>query len=117
MRGTASISDLVLRASSDGLQSLALTDFDALYGAVAFSKACVEHGIKPILGMTIAVSGIEDGPTQTYACPGHLVLLAGNQTGYRSLCRLSSLILGDPGRPSSRLTWEELKTHREGILC
>ncbi|UCF62018.1 MAG: DNA polymerase III subunit alpha [Anaerolineaceae bacterium] len=117
MRGTASINDLVLRACSDGLQSLALTDFDALYGAVAFSKACVEQRIKPILGMTVAVSGIEDGPTQAFACPGHLVLLARNQTGYRSLCRLSSLILGDPGRPSSRLTWEELKNHREGLLC
>ncbi len=119
MRGTASIPDLVFRASSDGLQSLALTDFDALYGAVAFTKVCVEQGIRPILGMTIAVSSIEDGPAETYRCPGHLVLLARNPTGYRSLCRLSSLILGDPGRKSSLdcLTWGELKAHREGLIC
>jgi len=117
MRGTVSVSDLITRASSEGLQSLALTDFDALYGAVVFTKACVEQGIKPILGMTIAVSRIEDEPTEAFTCPGYLVLLARNHTGYQSLSRLSSLILGDPGRPSSRLTWEELKTHREGLLC
>lgn len=119
MRGTASIHDLIIRASSDGLQTLALTDFDALYGAVAFTKACVEQGIRPILGMTIAVSRIDDGPAETFTCPGHLVLLARNQKGYRSLCRLSSLILGDPGRQPllNPLTWGELKTHREGLLC
>ena len=119
MRGTASIPDLVLRASTDGLQSLALTDLDALYGAVSFTKACVEQGIRPILGMTIAVSRYEDEPGETFACPGHLVLLARNQRGYRSLCRLSSLILGDPERQPSLnpLTWVELKTHREGLLC
>jgi DNA polymerase-3 subunit alpha len=117
MRGTASIHDLITRASSDGLQSLALTDFDALYGAVSFSQACVEQGIRPILGMTIAIARIDDGPAETFTCPGYLVLLARNPKGYRSLCRLSSLILGDPGRSSSRLTWEELKNHREGLLC
>jgi DNA-directed DNA polymerase III PolC len=119
MRSTVTIPDLVHRAASDGLQSLALTDFDALYGAVAFTKACVDQGIIPILGMTIAVSRIEDGPAETFTCPGHLVLLARNSTGYRSLCRLSSLILGDPGRQSSliRFTWRELRTHREGLLC
>jgi DNA-directed DNA polymerase III PolC len=119
MRGTASIHDLVERASSDGLQSLALTDFDALYGAVTFTKACVEQGIRPILGMTIAVSRIDDGPAGTFTCPGHLVLLARNQKGYRSLCRLSSLVLGDPDRQPSLnpLSWGELKTHREGLLC
>jgi DNA polymerase-3 subunit alpha len=119
MRGTASIHDLVSRASSDGLRALALTDFDALYGVVAFTRACLEHDIQPILGMTVPVSTIDGGSSEPFTCPGHLVLLARNQMGYRSLCRLSSLVLGDPDRQISLnpLTWEELKTHREGLLC
>jgi DNA polymerase-3 subunit alpha len=119
MRGTASIRDLVLRASAEGLKSLALTDFNALYGVVAFTRACEEHGIQPILGMTVAVSQIEGGPSDAFTYPGHLVLLAKNQAGYRSLCRLSSLILGDLDRQThfTPLTWEDLKTHREGLLC
>ncbi|HEY43412.1 MAG TPA: DNA polymerase III subunit alpha [Anaerolineae bacterium] len=119
MRGTASIHDLVSRASAEGFQSLALTDFNALYGVVVFTRACAEHGLRPILGMTVAVSQIEGGPSDAFTCPGHLVLLARNHAGYRSLCRLSSLILGDPDRQIqlSPLTWEELKIHCEGLLC
>ena len=51
--GTASIPDLVGRALADGMTHLALTDTNALYGAVAFDRLCRESGIRPILGMTV----------------------------------------------------------------
>ena len=51
---------------------------------------------------------------------GHLVLLATNPSGYRSLCRLSSLIQGSPEREAIAargIGWEELAAHRAGLIC
>ena len=52
---TPSVDDLVARGTTDGLTHLALTDTNALYGAVAFSRACMAAGIQPLLGMTIRI--------------------------------------------------------------
>lgn len=120
MGATASVDDLVSRASAEGFTSLALTDANALYGAVAFSKACDKAGVQPILGMTITLAQPADGFPGPPATRGRLVLLATGLDGYRSLCRLSALILGDPRREPSvgqRLQWDELRSHRQGLIC
>ena len=46
---TPSVAALVARATADGLTHLALTDTNALYGAVAFSRACRAAGVQPII--------------------------------------------------------------------
>lgn len=118
--GTAGVRELAQRAAAEEMTHLALTDTNALYGAVAFDKACRAVGIQPILGMTVTVAvpgeqiAAEKGP------PGQLVLLATGPHGYRSLCHLSSLIQANPERKSMAergLTWQELKAHRKGLIC
>ncbi|MCF2531287.1 DNA polymerase III subunit alpha [Yinghuangia soli] len=47
---------LVARAADEGMDALALTDRDGVYGAVAFVKACTKAGIRPILGADLAVA-------------------------------------------------------------
>jgi DNA polymerase-3 subunit alpha len=116
---TASVEDLATRAAAEGMTHLALTDTGALYGAVAFDRACREAGIQPILGMTATVSspGERIGPASS---PGRLVLLAMGPAGYRSLCRLSSRIQAHPDREilaAQGLAWEDLEAHREGLIC
>ena len=94
---------------------LALTDTDALYGAVAFDRACRAAGIQPILGTTVTVQAPLAAKQDA---PGRLVLLATGPTGYRSLCRLSSLLQGRPERASllvQGLSWEALAAHREAM--
>lgn len=115
---TPSVTALVARAQADGLSHLALTDTNALYGAVQFARACRAAGIRPIIGMTVTVAGTpgQDAP----ATPGQLVLLATGSAGYHSLCRLSSLIQGSADRETLAargLAWEDLATHREGLIC
>ena len=51
--GTASVTELAGRAAADGMSHLALTDTNALYGVVAFDRACRERGVQPIIGMTV----------------------------------------------------------------
>ncbi len=140
LAATPSVPELVARAQADGLTHLALTDTNALYGAVAFDRACRAAGIRPIIGMTVTTLTPDPSPVATgegrsaaagegrssatgegrSAAAGHLVLLAMNPAGYRSLCRLSSLIQGGPDREALAargLTWEDIAAHREGLIC
>jgi DNA polymerase-3 subunit alpha len=114
---TASVEDLVNQAVLQRFKHLALTDTNALYGAVVFSKTCRKAGIEPIIGMVIGVSG--EG-IQRKDSPGRLVLLASNPEGYRSLCKLSSKTQGHPERERllrRGLKLDDLEAFRQGLIC
>ncbi|WP_338111371.1 DNA polymerase III subunit alpha [Oceanobacillus caeni] len=84
MDSTITIDKLIDKAKKLQFDGLALTDEHVLYGVIPFYKACVENGIKPIIGMTVFVEQNEN--------MFELVLLAKNNKGYQSLTRLSSQI-------------------------
>jgi len=116
---TAPVAGLVARAAAEGMAHLALTDLNALYGVVAFERACREAGIAPILGMTTTVA-LPEGRIGPAATPGRLVLLATGPAGYRSLCRLSSRIQAQPEREIAAavgLAWDDLEANHEGLIC
>ena len=118
--GTASVTELAGRASADGMSHLALTDTNALYGAVAFARACREASVQPVIGLTLTVAPPKEEDSNQWLAPGHLVMLATGPAGYRSLCRLSSLIQGSPARETLAargLSWDEIRAHREGLIC
>ncbi|MGZ4428494.1 MAG: PHP domain-containing protein [Nocardioidaceae bacterium] len=46
---------LVERAVEHEMDTLALTDRDGTYGAVRFAKACLQGGVRPVLGVDLAV--------------------------------------------------------------
>ena len=46
---------LVERAVEHGMDTLALTDRDGLYGAVKFARAARSAGIRPVLGVDLAL--------------------------------------------------------------
>ncbi|MBK6326489.1 MAG: DNA polymerase III subunit alpha [Chloroflexi bacterium] len=116
--GTASVAQLAGRAARDGLKTLALTDNHALYGAVAFDRACRAAGIQPIIGMTAVLPPPDNAPALDSSDLGQIILLATGPEGYRSLCRLSSHIQGSPERQARPLLhWEELKANPAGLIC
>lgn len=118
--GTASVQALVEAAAADGLTSLALTDDCALYGAVAFSRACRAAGIQPITGMAVRVAPLDALDLADDGGPGLLTLLAAGPEGYRSLCRLSSSVQSRPDRleaAAAGLSWDALKAHSAGLIC
>ena len=115
---TAPVESLAQRAAQAGMTHLALTDTHALYGAVAFARACAETGTQPIIGMTALVTapaGLdENGPA------GELTLLANGPAGYRSLCRLSSSLQAGTGQGAPlpvALEWETLAANVAGLVC
>ena len=115
---TATVDQLVARAAAEEMSALALTDSQALYGAVAFSQACRAADIQPILGIVLNIALSEASTFSTSGC-GQLVLLATGPIGYQSLCALSSLVQGSSQRDKllrHGLDWELLKAHSAGLI-
>ncbi len=117
--GLGKIPELVSRAKELGMDSLALTDHGAMYGAIEFYKKCQESGIKPIIGVEtyIAPRTRFDKQPKIDTNPYHLVLLAKNETGYKNLLILvtKSYLEGHYYKP--RIDKELLKNHAEGLIA
>ena len=82
-----SLSDSIVRIKAlpvevreRGMPAVALTDLMNVYGAVKFYRACVEAGIKPLIGADLYVTDNRDA-----APPGRLIVLCRNNAGYRFL--------------------------------
>ncbi|MGH3369915.1 MAG: PHP domain-containing protein, partial [Nocardioidaceae bacterium] len=111
---------LVERAVEHEMDTLALTDRDGLYGAVRFVKACMRGGVRPVLGVDLAVAptgvlprGASGAGGRTPARGGsfrdprlpRVTFLAGSRRGWAALCRLVSAthLAGERGRPVATL--------------
>ena len=106
LSSTVDIEGLVSVAKNNGMNSLALTDRNVMYGVIPFYKACKKNGIKPIIGLIADVLHGEE------AFP--LLLLARNYNGYVNLLKISSSIQvkSKQGLP---LKW--LRGYREGLIA
>ncbi|MFZ5849686.1 MAG: DNA polymerase III subunit alpha, partial [Actinomycetota bacterium] len=123
---------LVERAVEREMDTLALTDRDGVYGAVRFAKACMQAGIRPVLGVDLAVAptgvlpetqllgagaggsaGGGGGRPRTPVRGGsfrdlrlpRVTFLAESKRGWAALCRLVSAthLTGDRGSPVTSL--------------
>ncbi|WP_312071739.1 DNA polymerase III subunit alpha, partial [Anaerotignum propionicum] len=116
--GSAKIKELVLRAKELGMDSIAITDHGAMYGAVEFYKAALEAGIKPIIGCEVYVAPdsrlMKDAKNSgSY----HLVLLAENDEGYQNLIKLVSYGFIDGFYYKPRIDKELLRKHHKGLIA
>ena len=84
MSSMCSIDGIVSYGKKYGYSALGLVDKNVLSGAMAFKKACIKEGIKPIYGIEIDVKS-ED---KTYS----VILYAQDDEGYKNLMALSSKI-------------------------
>lgn len=112
--GTSTPEDLVDAALDQGMDALALTDTNGLYGAVRFWNAARERGIKPIFGTELRIL---DDPARPKGSTSHLVLLAKDRAGWTSLCRIVSAgqLAGKKEEP--RFTLEMVERDREGLIA
>lgn len=92
-QGILRVSEAITEAKAYGMRALAITDTNALYGAIPFYRAARAAGIKPILGvqLSIARDGDEEALVQTKGARpilDHAVFLAKNLQGYKDLVAL-----------------------------
>lgn len=117
--GACRINDIPKYVRSLGQTAVALTDHGVMYGAVAFYKACVAEGIKPIIGCEVYLSPnsrFERGRDKDGAYT-HLVLLCENETGYRNLCALVSKGFTEGFYVKPRIDMELLSEYSEGLIA
>ena len=118
--GAASVGSMVAKAAALGMPALALTDHGNMFGAVKFYRACMEAGIKPIVGCEFYMAGgsrKERTGTETGNKYWHLVLLAENEEGYRNLLKLSSASFTEGYYYKPRIDDEILATHAKGLIA
>ena len=117
--GSAKIKELVERVKELGMNSIAITDHGAMYGAIDFYKAAKETGIKPIIGCEVYVANgsrlVKDNKNAYQYT--HLVLLAENSEGYQNLIKLVSYGFIDGFYYKPRIDKELLKKYHKGIIA
>ncbi|QJY46560.1 error-prone DNA polymerase [Pseudonocardia broussonetiae] len=88
--GASHPEELVEQAARLGLDALALTDHDGMYGVVRFAEAAAEVGVATVFGteLSLGLSAPQNGVADPEG--GHLLLLALGPDGYRALCRTVS---------------------------
>ena len=101
------------------MDSLAITDHGALYGALEFYQHAKKAGIKPIIGaeMYIAYEQMSDKRPGIDDKRYHLTVLAQNITGYHNLIQLvtKSHLEGFYYKP--RIDKELLRQHSKGLIA
>ncbi|WP_165314602.1 DNA polymerase III subunit alpha [Weissella sagaensis] len=105
LRSPMTPQQLVNTAKEKGYQAVAMTDENVLYGMYDFYQAAQNANIKPILGLTIKIVGLQN--SQDYP----LVLIVANQTGYHNLLTISSII----NIQSKKVTLVDLKDYLAGL--
>jgi error-prone DNA polymerase len=103
LNGASEPEDLVEQAARLGLDALALTDHDGMYGAVRFAEAAKDLGVRTVYGaeLSLGLSAPQNGEPDPDGT--HLLCLARGLEGYRRLCRVIShaqLAGGEKGRPA-----------------
>jgi error-prone DNA polymerase len=88
--GASPPEELVEQAARLGLDAIALTDHDGMYGVVRFAEAAEEVGMRTAFGaeLSLGLSAPQNGVADPEG--SHLLLLARDPEGYRALCRTIS---------------------------
>ena len=100
------------------MESLAITDHGAMYGAIEFYQAAREAGIKPILGCEFYITPFRHrskDPADKISF--HLTLLAKNIEGYHNLLQLNTKAHLEGFYYKPRVDRELLEEHSEGLVA
>ena len=79
LRGVIRIDELIDTCKQHNINTIAVTDTNAMNGLIEFAKKARENKIQPILGTCIT----ETGDDKKY-----VILLAKNNEGYSDICRI-----------------------------
>jgi error-prone DNA polymerase len=119
LEGASAPEDLVERASELDHATLALADVHGLYGAPRFHQAAERAGLRALVGARLTLLG--PGKVRRKQDPppagGRLQLLVKDRQGYRNLCRLLTRGHAPYPKPHCRVTLDDVRAHREGLVC
>jgi error-prone DNA polymerase len=106
LEGASHPEELVEACARLGIESLALTDRDGVYGVVEAHVAAREHGVHLIIGSEVTVA---DGSS--------IILVVMDREGYANLCRLITRGRRRSPKGESSVTWDEVCLHERGLMA
>ena len=119
LNATSTIEQIVNFAAEQSMSHIALTDNGNLFGAIEFYNACVNKGIKPIIGCDFfhtegsrASRTVGEGGQLS-----RLALLAISNSGYRNLVELTSRAFTEGFYYRPRIDDELLQEYNEGLVA
>ncbi|AUG58072.1 DNA polymerase III subunit alpha [Acetivibrio saccincola] len=117
--GANRIKDLILRTKELGMDSIAITDHGVMYGVVDFYKEAVKNGVKPVLGCEVYTARRSrfDKEAGLDSEPGHMILLAKNNSGYKNLMKIVSIGFIEGFYYKPRIDMEVLEKYGEGLIA
>ncbi len=104
LSSTLTLEKIVELAKKNNSSHVALTDVDAMYGALEFYDICKKHHITPIFGLEF--SHVYQGNTY------RLIGLAKNKRGYQNLMKISS----HNQLSKDYIDFNELSKYKEGLI-
>ena len=117
--GAIRVPDMLAKCKELGMDSVAITDHGAMYGALEFYLKAKDKNIKPIVGCEFYIAPGNraekdpSAPTKAF----HLVLLAMNYTGYKNLMKLAGIAQFEGFYSKPRIDKEVLRENNEGLIC
>ena len=113
------VKDVIAQAKEHGSTAIAVTDDDAMYGAIPFYQAAKDGEVKPIVGLDVHVApnGRHQKRARVDKQSFRLVLLAKNFEGYRNLMEMSSKAFMEGFYYTARVDDELLGELREGLIA
>ncbi len=126
LEAASRLKGLAKKASDYGMPALALTDNGNMFGAIEFYFACLDKGVKPILGLDAYVApgsrhDKKQDPNVRFSevalGPRRLVFLAENFKGYQNLCQLSTIGYQEGFYWKPRIDYEAIKEHNSDLIC
>jgi len=117
--GLQKTKNMVDYVKSLGMKALAITDHGNMYGTIKFYKACLEAGIKPIIGCEIYVAKrtLHDKDVEQDKEYNHLILLAENMVGYKNLMKIVTVSHLEGFYYKPRTDLPLLEKYHEGLIC
>jgi len=117
--GLQKVKNMANHAKELGMKAIAITDHGSMYGTIYFYQACLDVGIKPIIGCEIYITprsrfSKEAGIDKEY---NHLILLAENNIGYKNLIKIVSKAHLEGYYYKPRTDLALLEEFHEGLLC
>src|SRR5437660_4010928 len=116
--GACDVEKLCEHVKHLGMPAVAMTDHGNIFGTVHFVNAAYKQGVKPIVGCELYVCKKDDHRAapegDTY---NHLLVLAGNEEGYRNLVKITSEASLHGFYYKPRVSKKFLAEHSRGLIA
>ena len=117
--GAIRISDLLDKCKEYEMDSVAITDHGAMFGALEFYSKAKKAGIKPIVGceLYVAPGDMREKKAVDGNIAFHIILLAMDHTGYQNLMKMASIAQFEGFYYKPRIDMKTLEENNEGIIA